>query len=77
MKYICPVCKGPLGYERMDDGMIINKITELGKCGYFAYETHNKSNGYELVFCWNHKLSHKIPDALKDDVLTFIRGGNY
>ena len=74
MRFTCPICGGPLGYERVDDGMIINKITELDNGETDVYEIHNKSNGYELVFCWDHKFSHKIPDALKDNVLTFIRG---
>lgn len=72
MRYMCPICGGPLGHERVDDGMIINKITDLGD-KIDIYEVHNKSNGYDLVYCWNHRLSHRIPDDLKDATLDLIR----
>jgi len=74
MNFKCPICGGPLGYERSDDGILVNKITERDNGETDVYEICNKSNGYELVFCWDHKLSHKIPEDLYDNVLTFIRG---
>ena len=71
--YRCPVCQGPLGYERLDDGMLINKITDSMNDAVDIFEVHNKSNGYDLVFCWNYRLSHKIPDDLRDATLDLIR----
>lgn len=74
MIYKCPICNGPLGHERVDDGMIINKITEKNDGEIDIMEVHNKSDGYDLVFCWNHRLSHKIPTDICDKVLDLIRG---
>jgi len=70
--YKCPVCDGPLGHEKVDDGMIINKITDDGKTVSIK-EIHNKSNGYDLIFCWNHRLSHKIPSDIRVRTLDLIK----
>lgn len=75
MKYRCPICNGALGHERVDDGIIISKITEDGN-NLEIKELVNKSNGYDLVFCWDHKLSHIIPNPLKDKVLDLIWNKN-
>lgn len=71
--YKCSICQGPLGYERLDDGMLINKITDSMDDAVNIVEVHNKSNGYDLVFCWDHRLVHKIPDDLRDATLDLMR----
>jgi len=76
MDFKCPICGGPLGYERVDDGMIINKITDDGK-EVDIKEIHNKSNGYELIFCWDHRLTHRISRDIIEKTLALIRNNQF
>jgi hypothetical protein len=72
MKFKCPICGGPLGYERSDDGLYIAKIIEDDKGDLDLFEIHNKSNGYDLIYCIDHKLSHIIPYDLRERLLKLI-----
>jgi len=73
IKYCCPICKGPLLYEKSIDRFQIVKIIDLGDNNLNLDILHNKSNDYELVFCQSHKYVHIIPKDFRDEIITLIR----
>lgn len=64
----CPTCNSTLLHERVDDGIIINKIKINGE----VIELSNKSNGYDRIICSKNK-NHVIPNHLKLKILNIIQ----
>lgn len=67
MKYICPTCKSPLRYERIDDGVIVQEIKEDGTIELIA----DNSNGSTSVYCSKHH-NHKIPIELIKATMDYV-----
>lgn len=67
MKYECPVCGAKLEHERIDDGIIVNRIKKDGE----VVEMGNKSNGGNYVYCSKNK-SHDIGQDLVEAVLDLV-----
>lgn len=66
-EYMCPVCKGEIIHERVDDGITQNLITYDGE----VKELINKSDGYDSIYCTIDK-NHSIPSDLQEEILDLI-----
>lgn len=64
MKWECPVCKGQLIIERIDDGTV-QVLVEKDKS---FTELVNQSDGSTSVYC-SIDSKHKIPTKLQEELM--------
>ena len=68
MSWECPVCKGNIIIERINDGMVQVMVDK--ESGSFT-ELVNTSDGSTSIYCSIDK-NHKIPTELQDELMDYF-----